>query len=107
VKMKSLLVDASFEHKTKQRRGAYPFPFLKGVLDMPNDVIIHRPHKHEAEMAISDLEKRGYILTYNLTEIKKDGKTFTRDSFNRRIFVENTGSSCWIAKLRRGEQWKQ
>ncbi|WML38684.1 hypothetical protein RCG19_15965 [Neobacillus sp. OS1-2] len=64
-------------------------------------IIIRRQRKYEAEQAIKDLEARGFILVYPLTELKRDGKTFTRDSFNRKIFVENTESSCWIAKLKR------
>ncbi|MBT2735163.1 hypothetical protein [Bacillus sp. ISL-7] len=67
-------------------------------------VTIHRQRKHEAEQAIKDLEERGFVLIYPLTELKSDGKTFTRDSFNRKIFVENTESSCWVAKLRKVEK---
>lgn len=66
-------------------------------------VVVHRQFKHEAEQAISDLEKRGFEIVFPLTEFKRDGKTFTRDSFNRRIFVENTESSSWIAKLKKVE----
>lgn len=66
-----------------------------------NPVVIRRQHKHEAEKAISDLEKRGFEVVFPLTELKSDGKTFTRDRFNRKIFVENTESSCWIAKLKK------
>jgi hypothetical protein len=64
-------------------------------------IVIHRQRKYEAEQAISDLEKRGFEVIFPLTELKNDGKTFTRDSFNRKIFVENTESSCWVAKLRK------
>jgi hypothetical protein len=62
-------------------------------------VIVRRQEKHEAELAIKDLVDRGYIVVYPITQIKKDGKTFDRDSYNRKVFVENTQSSCWIAKL--------
>lgn len=65
------------------------------------DVVVKRQFKHEAEQAIRDLEKRGFKVIYPLTEIKKDGKRFTRNSDNFLVFVENVGSSCWIAKLRR------
>ena len=64
-------------------------------------VVIRRQRKHEAEQAIKDLEARGFELIYPLTELSREGKLFDRDSFNRKIFVENTHSSCWIAKLRR------
>jgi hypothetical protein len=66
-------------------------------------IVIRRQRKHEAEQAITDLIKRGFTVVYPLTELKRDGKTFTRDSFNRKIFVENTESSCWIAKLKKVE----
>jgi hypothetical protein len=64
-------------------------------------VTIHRQRKHEAEQAIRDLEARGFEVIYPLTEYSRDGKLFDRDSFNRKIFVENTHSSCWIAQLRK------
>lgn len=66
-------------------------------------VIIRRQRKYEAVQAINDLVSRGYEITYPLTEIKKDGKIFDRDSYNRKVFVQNTHSSCWIAKLRKVE----
>lgn len=64
-------------------------------------VTIHRQHKHEAEQAIQDLEDRGFEVIFPLTEFGSDGKRFRTDSYGRKIFVENTSSSCWIAKLRR------
>ncbi len=64
-------------------------------------VVIHRQRKHEAERAIQDLEKRGYEVVFPLTEIHKDGKKFKTDSYNRKIFMENTFASVWVAKLRR------
>jgi hypothetical protein len=67
-------------------------------------ITIRRQFKHEAEMAIADLKKRGFEVIYPLAELKSDGKTFTRDRYNRRIFVENTEWSCWIAKLRKVEE---
>jgi hypothetical protein len=66
-------------------------------------IVIRRQRKHEAEQAIADLLKRGFEVVYPLTEIKRDGKQFSRDSFNRKIFVQNIGSSCWVAKLRKIE----
>ncbi|MCM3411481.1 hypothetical protein [Metabacillus litoralis] len=66
-------------------------------------VVIRRQRKAEAEQAIKDLEERGYEVIFPLTEFASDGKLFDRDSYNRRIFVENTQHSCWIAKLRRKE----
>ncbi|MEH7521983.1 hypothetical protein V7149_01670 [Bacillus sp. JJ1503] len=64
-------------------------------------VTIRRQRKYEAEQAIKDLEARGFKVIYPLTEHSREGKLFDRDSFNRKIFVENTQSSCWIAKLRK------
>jgi hypothetical protein len=66
-------------------------------------IVIRRQREYEAIQAIKDLEERGYEVVYPLTEMKRDGKQFTRDSFNRKIFVQNIGSSCWIAKLRKIE----
>lgn len=62
-------------------------------------VVIHRQRKYEAEQAIRDLEKRGYMVVFPLTSFSRDGKTFDRDNFNRKIFVENTHTTCWIAKM--------
>ncbi|MEK5173209.1 hypothetical protein NST63_08450 [Heyndrickxia sp. FSL W8-0496] len=64
-------------------------------------VVIRRRRKHEAEQAISDLEARGFEIIYPLTEISSSGKIFDRDSFNRKIFIQNTFETCWIAKMRR------
>lgn len=64
-------------------------------------VTIRRQRKHEAEQAIEDLIKKGFEVIFPLTEFSRDGKIFDRDSFNRRVFVQNTQSSCWIAKLRK------
>lgn len=68
---------------------------------MSHITTIRRQRKQEAEQAIKDLEKRGFIVTFPLTEFSRDGKKFTTDSYNRKIFQENTYSSVWIAKLRR------
>lgn len=68
-----------------------------------NPVIIRRQRKHEAEQAIRDLENKGFEVIYPLTEISSEGKLFDRDQYNRKIFVENTFSSCWIAKLKKIE----
>jgi hypothetical protein len=64
---------------------------------------VTRRYKHEAEMAINDLEKRGFKVVYPLTELSREGKRFSSDKYNRKIFLENTSSSCWIAKLERKE----
>jgi hypothetical protein len=69
--------------------------------EVEQNVIITRRRKREAEQAIDDLLKRGYTIIYPLTENTRDGKQFTTDSFNRRIFQNNTFSSYWRAKLRR------
>ncbi|KYC92234.1 hypothetical protein B4102_3775 [Heyndrickxia sporothermodurans] len=64
-------------------------------------VTITRRKRHEAEQAIKDLEARGFEIIYPLTEISRDGKIFNTDSYNRKIFVQNTFNSCWVAKMRR------
>jgi hypothetical protein len=64
---------------------------------------VTRRYKHEAEMAIDDLEKRGFKVVYPLTELSREGKRFSSDEYNRKVFLENTYSSCWIARLERKE----
>lgn len=64
------------------------------------DVIVRRQRKYEAEQAVADLEARGFELVYGIAEIETDGKLFKMDSYGRKIFIENTHSSCYIAKLR-------
>lgn len=65
------------------------------------ETIITRQRKCEAEQAISDLQKRGFELTFPLTEFSRDGKIFDRDSYNRHTFAGNSYSSVWKAKLRK------
>ena len=62
---------------------------------------ITRRQKHEALQAIADLQARGFELEGPLKELSSDGKEFKRDSFGRRVFVGNTLSRCYTAKLRR------
>lgn len=62
-------------------------------------VILHRQRQYEMEQAVKDLESRGYKVIYG-PEIKtRDGKSFSRDDYGRRVFQRNTFSSCWVAKL--------
>jgi hypothetical protein len=68
------------------------------------DTVIHRQKKKEAEIAINDLLNRGFKIVYPLTEITRDGKQFRTDSYGRKIFMNNSFTSCWVAKLRRIEQ---
>jgi hypothetical protein len=69
------------------------------------ETTITRKHKHEAERAIKDLEERGFIITYPLTE--KSANMTTRGSYNyRRSRYESIGASvanAWICKMRRSE----
>jgi hypothetical protein len=67
------------------------------------DTVIHRQKKKEAEVAINDLLNRGFEIIYPLTEITRDGKQFSTDSYGRKIFQRNMFTSCWVAKLRRVE----
>lgn len=62
-------------------------------------VTIRRRRKYEAEQAIADLEKRGFVISYPLTEKSHDGKVFTTDSYKRKIFQQNTHSSSWICQM--------
>ena len=76
--------------------------FLKGdVVVKVHETTIRRMKKYQAEQAIADLEKRGYELVFPLTEMKREGKTYSSDEYKRINFVENIGSSVWICKLRR------
>lgn len=68
---------------------------------MHYDTTIKRHTKNEAERAMADLEARGYYEVFPLTEFAKEGKTFTRDLYNRKVFQENIYSSIWISKMRR------
>jgi hypothetical protein len=65
------------------------------------DTIIRQQRKHEAEQAISDLLERGFIIIKPLQEVTRDGKTFSRDSYGRRIFQQNNFTSCWMAVMRK------
>jgi hypothetical protein len=64
-------------------------------------VTIRRRRKEEALQAISDLEKRGFQISYPLTEKSFDGKVFTTDSYQRKIFQQNTHSSSWICQMKK------
>jgi hypothetical protein len=66
-----------------------------------NDTVIRRQKRHEAEQAIKDLEARGFRIVFPLTEVTRDGKQFQTDYYNRKIFQNNTFSSCWICSMRR------
>lgn len=63
--------------------------------------IIHRQTRKEAEQAIKDLLERGFIIIKDLEEVTRDGKTFSRDGYGRRIFQSNHFTSCWTAVLRK------
>jgi hypothetical protein len=67
---------------------------------------IHRRTKEEAEKAISDLLKRGWHITYDLTE--KRSSIATRGSYNHtksRYTSKNINeSSCWIAQMRKDDE---
>jgi hypothetical protein len=65
------------------------------------DTVIHRQRKHEAETAIKDLLNRGFEIVFPLTEITRDGKQFSTDAYGRKIFQNNTFTSCWVARLRK------
>lgn len=64
-------------------------------------IVIRRQKKEEAEQAIRDLEERGFEVVFPLKEFFSAGKNFDTDEYNRKIFVENSSSSCWMAKLSR------
>lgn len=66
------------------------------------ETTIHRKFKHEAELAISDLIKRGWEISFPLTEIQSTGTE--RGSYNymksKYTSRQGTATSCWIAKMR-------
>lgn len=66
-------------------------------------VIIHRRTKKEAEQAISDLLKRGYVVTHPLTEQRSGGKIFNRDKDNKHVYSHTTFGTHWVAKLEKVE----
>lgn len=63
-------------------------------------IVITRKHKHEAEQAVNDLLKRGYVIISPIQQIFRDGKTFASVGYGRRVFMGNTPSSCWRAVLK-------
>ena len=65
------------------------------------DIPITRRTEKEALQAIKDLEARGFVVVFPLTEVSRDGKTFSRDSYGRRIFQSNNFTSCWKAVMRK------
>lgn len=64
-------------------------------------VVITRKHKHEVEQAVNDLLAKGFELISPMKQLTSEGKEFKTDSRQRRIFVQNTENSCWMAKMRR------
>lgn len=64
-------------------------------------ITIRRRNKLEALQAIKDLKRRGYEVIAPLTNIQSDGKDFRPDEARRRVFMNNTFSTCWMARLRR------
>jgi hypothetical protein len=70
------------------------------------DIPIHRRTKKEAEQAISDLEARGFIVTFPLTEIKSFSETRGKYDYQRGKYSFNEAgvSTYWAAKLRRVEE---
>lgn len=57
----------------------------------------------EIDAAIEELEKRGFKLIYGPVAEYKEGKSFTRDRYNRKIFVENIESDIWVAQMQKVE----
>lgn len=68
---------------------------------MFHDTTIKRFTEKEGLQAVADLKARGFYELVPLTEIKKEGKIFTRDSYNRKVFQDHIHSSVWQAKMRR------
>lgn len=64
---------------------------------------IKRPFKHEAEMAIADLEKRGFTVVFPLTEMKKVGTSSSNYHYMKSRYTSRQSNltSLWICKLER------
>jgi hypothetical protein len=67
-----------------------------------NEITIHRRHKHEAEMAVNDLMKRGYILSYPLTEKKANNTSLSGYNYRKGRYtsIQGSSTSVWFAKLK-------
>lgn len=67
-------------------------------------VVIHRRTKKEAEQAIKDLEKRGFVVTHPLT-MQSDGKRiFDIDSKNKHVYSHTTFNTFWVARMEKIER---
>lgn len=64
-------------------------------------IIVHRKRESEMKQAIKDLEARGFTLLYGPEKHSSNGKSFSRDSYGRAIFQQNTQHSVWVAKLQK------
>jgi hypothetical protein len=69
----------------------------------PLETTIHRKTKLEAVRAVCDLVRRGYTLTYPLTEIKSTGTSIGGYNYTKGKFtsIEAMASSVWCAKLKK------
>jgi hypothetical protein len=59
---------------------------------------IHRKYKHEAELAVSDLLKRGWVVDYPITEIKSAGTERGDYNYMKSKYTSRQGTmaSCWV-----------
>lgn len=64
-------------------------------------IMVHRKQEHEMTQAIKDLEAKGYRVIHGPIQRNGNGKVFTKDSYGRAIFQQNTINSVWICKLER------
>jgi hypothetical protein len=70
---------------------------------MFNEIKIHRRTEREAIQAITDNEKRGYILSYPLTEIKSNSTSTGAYNYRKGRYtsIEASVSSVWYARMKR------
>lgn len=57
--------------------------------------------ENEINAAIEELQGRGFKLIYGPVAEYKEGKSFTRDRYNRKLFIQNIESDIWVAQLQK------
>lgn len=66
-----------------------------------NEIIIRRQKESEIDQAISDLEKRGFVLKAKMQN-HHEGKVYKRSYYGKYQYADNTSSSVWVARLSTG-----
>lgn len=63
-----------------------------------NEITIRRQRESEIDQAISDLEKRGFVLKAKMQN-HHEGKVYKRSYYGKYKYEDNTSSSVWVARL--------